>query len=954
MTGKHDSDPPSNARRFARVEKILKQEIEDAFEKGFSFFLGTSEVKSAIDPGFKLAPGEAIADYRLEKLVGQGGMGQVWEAVQVSLDRKVALKVVRPERISERSLQLFAREARAGGRLSHPSIVTIFDHGESEGIHWIAMEFVEGNWTLGDFISEMARLEQLPQEYYPNVARFVAELAEALQTAHDAGVIHRDLKPQNVLITPEDHPKITDFGLAKITDETSYTRTGDFAGTYYYMSPEQVTAGRIAIDFRTDIFSLGVIFYEMLALRRPFEGDTTHQIAEQIVLHDPPSLLKIRSRIPSDLAVVCAKAMEKARERRYKRMNDFAADIRRHLGDEPVSARPPGPLQKAAKKVRRNPLVSIATGLVFLFLIVFSTYVALWSNPRITAERDKAVNARKKTSEALVKVGVEKDRAQRAEKNAKHQADLATEQARIAGQRYDEIIRLLGLSDVTRLENLADESLFLWPALPENAADMQKWLDRARELTGRLDNHREALRLLRQKALPADEEAYRFDIEEHPRLSELQELKQVKEKIEEKIASLSAGKAAGGETTGEADDKRSGATPLKDIERLEKNLTAVEDKIEILEREVSTRRTFFFSKTEDQWRHDMLAWLVSTTERFVDEEVGLYQGVEARHEFAATVRENSIGKHEEKWNHAIATIADRTKCPQYDGLVIEPQLGLVPIGRDPDSRLWEFAHIQTGEVPGRGPDGTIVLEEGMGLVFVLIPGGVFRMGGIRPSRDHPVGSPNVDPGAVSTEGPVHDMRVDPFFLSKYELTHGQWERFVGRYRIQITPSRIMTVLTRTGSVLRPEFDVNWEDVMIWCSMVGLRLPSESEWEYALRGGTTTPFYFGQSDAQLDGHAWYRANSGDRSRPVGGKEPNPFGLHDMLGNVWEWCADSWYDYSARDPLDASVMVDVNTPYRITRGGGWDNTSEYFRSACRSRGDVSYRISNFGFRPALTIQ
>ena len=954
MTGNHESIPPSDAERFAEVESLLRQEIEQAFNKGFSFFLGMSETKTTIDPGFKLEPGQAIADYRLENLIGQGGMGQVWEAVQIPLDRKVALKVVRPERISERSLRLFAREARAGGRLNHPDIVTIFDHGESEGVHWIAMEFVEGNCTLNDFINEMTRLNQLPTNYYSSVAHFVFDLAEALQAAHDAGVIHRDLKPQNVLITSDDRPKITDFGLAKITDETSYTRTGDFAGTYYYMSPEQVTAGRITIDFRTDIFSLGVIFYEMLAQRRPFEGDTAHQIAEQIVLHDPPPLLKIRSRIPRDLAVICGKAMEKARDHRYQSMNEFAADIRRYLNDEPVIAKPPGPLQRAVKRVRRNPVVSIAAGLVFLFLLVFSAYVALWSNPRMKAERDKAVTAQAQTKFALSKVEVEKDRAQAAEKGATHQADIATEQARIAEERYDEIIRLLGLSDVTRLSNLEEDAWNLWPACTENIADMQKWLARANELVNRLESHRTALELLRQKALPLDEEAIRRDREEHPRRAELLELKSAKQKIEEQLASVPAGEAADGESGDRNQDNEGKAVPPVAAEVLEKKLAAAEKEIEVLEKAVSTRRTFVFKEAEDQWRHDMLDWLVSGIDRFIDEKEGSLKSVEERHAFASTVEEKSIGEHQESWKHVILSISDKSEFPQYNGLVIKPQIGLIPIGRDPGSGLWEFAHIQMGELPSRGPDGKLVLKEEMGLVFVLVPGGTYKMGSMLPSSDHPVGSPNTDPEAISIEGPVHAVTIQPFFLSKYEVTHGQWERFMGRYRIRSPSGRISSTWTRTGSLLRPEFDVSWADVKIWCGLTGLRLPTESEWEYAGRGGTTTRFYFGESDSCLGDHAWYGPNSSGRSHPVGGKKPNAFGLFDMLGNVWEWCEDQWHGDYTSTPRDGSAWQDENSPHRIMRGGGWDNTSKFCRSACRSRGETGYRISNVGFRPARSVQ
>lgn len=279
--------------------------------------------------------GDTVGDYRVLEPLGRGGMGQVWVAEQLSLKRRVALKLVLPERISEEALALFAREARAGGRLAHPGIVAIHDHGTtSEGVAWIAMELVEGARTIRDFLDEMAKRDDLPRDYFQQVAHLVAQIAEALQSAHESGVIHRDIKPQNLLITPDGEPKVTDFGLARITDETAISRTGDFAGTCAYMSPEQVTAKRMGLDHRTDIFSLGIVLYEMLALRRPFQGETAFEIAEKIVTVDPPDLRRICPEVPKPLVLVCRKALQKRKDRRYSSMTDFANDLK-----QPIPAR---------------------------------------------------------------------------------------------------------------------------------------------------------------------------------------------------------------------------------------------------------------------------------------------------------------------------------------------------------------------------------------------------------------------------------------------------------------------------------------------------------------------------------------------------------------------------------------------------------------------------------------
>jgi serine/threonine protein kinase/tetratricopeptide (TPR) repeat protein len=305
--------------------------------KGVSFFRPRERKRPQSAP--ELEVGRTVGDFKLASFIGKGGMGQVWEAEQISLGgRRVAIKFVRPELVTPRHLELFRREARAGGRLNHDGIVRVHGYGESGGLAWIAMEYVDGCWTLRDFIDQMVGKAELPEDYDGQVARFIAEIATAMQAAHDAGVTHRDLKPQNILVAEGDQPKIADFGLARIADEDALSRTGDLAGSDHYMSPEQVTAGRTGIDHRSDIFSLGVVLYEMVALRRPFQGHPK-ELADQIVTKDPPDLRSFRLNVSEDLSAICSRALEKDRGRRYQAMRDLASDLRRIEGRE-SGARP--------------------------------------------------------------------------------------------------------------------------------------------------------------------------------------------------------------------------------------------------------------------------------------------------------------------------------------------------------------------------------------------------------------------------------------------------------------------------------------------------------------------------------------------------------------------------------------------------------------------------------------
>ncbi|MFT5050753.1 MAG: serine/threonine protein kinase, partial [Chlamydiales bacterium] len=475
--------------------------------KGLSFFRSAEAELPQPAPG--LEAGKVIGEFRLVSMIGQGGMGQVWEAQQESLGRRVAVKFVRPERVTGKQLDFFAREARAGGRLAHPGIVSVHGFGEDGGIAWIAMELVDGCWTLRDFLDDIAREDEVPAEYDLQVARFVQRLAQAMQAAHEAGVIHRDLKPQNVLIAPDEKPKVTDFGLARLTDESALSQTGDFAGTYFYMSPEQVAAKRAGIDHRTDIFSLGVLMYEMLTLRRPFHGDTTHQVAQQIMWHDAPDMRAIRSRIPRDLAVICGKALEKDPEKRYGAMADLAADIERHLANEPIHAQPPTRIDRAIKWTKRNPTKSVAAVVTAAAFVVISGL-----GLRISKQKDDLTA----TNTALgTKTAEAEENAVRADASAEEAQANATE----AERKASDVLRLSLAQD---FEDLMSEAGALWPPHPEKIEGLETWLSDARGLTGEIPSLVAKRDELRSLALPQSAKERRLERESHPDFAELERM----------------------------------------------------------------------------------------------------------------------------------------------------------------------------------------------------------------------------------------------------------------------------------------------------------------------------------------------------------------------------------------------------------------------------------------------
>ncbi len=381
-------------------------------------------------PATALRPGAQLGRYELVEVIAQGGMGQVWRARDPGLERDVALKVVLPERVNERALEFFTREARAGGRLSHPNVVATYAFGEDEGVTWIAQELVPGGRTVRDLLADARRVDAEPRAFYRRAAELVVQVADGLSAIHAAEIIHRDLKPANVLLSDEDTPKITDFGLARLEDEAALSITGEIAGTWAYMSPEQVMAKRIGIDHRTDVFSLGVMMYELLTQRRPFDGDTTAQLAQQIVYEDPPPVLQGRSQCPRDLAVICEHAMQKRRQDRFESAAALAEDLRRHLDGSPILTRPPGPVRRAQHWIRRNPAKSTGAAVSAAAILVVGWFA--FENARLAVE-ERAQAAIARANERAARDALAKS------EELLLQRDQALESARLHAEELEQV-----------------------------------------------------------------------------------------------------------------------------------------------------------------------------------------------------------------------------------------------------------------------------------------------------------------------------------------------------------------------------------------------------------------------------------------------------------------------------------------------------------------------------------
>jgi eukaryotic-like serine/threonine-protein kinase len=342
-------------------------------------------------------PRPNIGAYRILDLLGEGGMGTVYRAEQQNPQRIVALKVIRIGVAGAEQLRRFEQEAKLLGRLQHPGIAQIYEAGTARSEYgaqpYFAMEYIQG----------------LPLSQYANRYRLdmrarlelMVRICDAVNHAHQRGIIHRDLKPVNILVDESGQPKILDFGVARVTDSdtqaTRQTDMGQLIGTLAYMSPEQVLADPLELDTRSDVYALGVILYELLAGKAPYntERKALHEVVQVIREEDPTPLSSINRRYRGDVETIVAKALEKDKGRRYASAAELGADIRRYLTDEPIVARPPTASYQLKKFARRNQAFVAGTAAVFLVLVAG---IIVSSREAVVARRAQQLAAKEAAS----------------------------------------------------------------------------------------------------------------------------------------------------------------------------------------------------------------------------------------------------------------------------------------------------------------------------------------------------------------------------------------------------------------------------------------------------------------------------------------------------------------------------------------------------------------------------
>ena len=1032
-------------------------------------------------------PGTRIGPYKLLQQIGDGGFGVVFMAEQQTpVVRRVALKIIKLGMDTKQVVARFEQERQALALMDHPNIARVFDAGATAaGRPYFVMELVKGapivEFSDKNNLSIDERLELFTQ------------VCSAVQHAHGKGIIHRDIKPSNILVgAPDGRPqaKVIDFGIAKatsqkLTDRTLFTEHQQVIGTLQYMSPEQAE-GSLDIDTRTDVYSLGVLLYELLTGSTPFDkktignallGELQRLIREMdpprpstrldqsrdtlasIAAHRRTEPKRLGALLRGDLDWIVMKALEKDRARRYETANGLAMDIRRHLAGETVTAAPPSAFYRLRKFVRRNRGTVGATFAVFVALLLGAIAFAFQASIATAAA----------------------DRADDQARIANHNALRANEQERLATQRADDV---LSLSAIQELQELVERADALWPVVPANLAGYDQWLadakvliegrpaDAARGITVHpgLRDHVAKLAEIRTRALPRTAARIEADRQSNPlraawesdcnRLAwmrrmlgdepwpletavlaqlALQSLPTDSASLRQRAialvdnnpvtvvygreiegyllaqralaaasdaeraishhtlaralfriarfdAALAEGERAVAATAAALQqDQRKRLTILQQAiaewtvaaERGKRAAEAAQlaQRIAELQPQVEAWRTYEFVDAIDRWWHAQLERLVADLAAFADPETGLFSagiakergwGVGKRRAFAAEVAARSLGSDgaQQAWAAARSAIAASEK---YAGLRLLPQLGLLPIGPDRTTGLWEFAHLQTGEPAERGADGKLLLREATGVVLVLLPGGTFDMGA---QRSDPNGR-NYDPEAQPPEAPVHTVTVSPFFLSKYELTQAQWQRCTGGNPSHYQPGKRVQWVK---SLLHPVEQVSWEMCQRELQRLRLSLPTEAQWEFGARAGSQTPWWTGAMRESLldavnladqtaaragspwpDIKDWPELDDGyEVHAPVFAHRANGFGLHGVHGNVWEWCRDGFdTSFYRQSPAQDPVCPPGSSATRVNRGGCFANAAALARSANRGSDAPTVADRYLGVRPAMLV-
>ncbi len=925
--------------------------------------------------------GKQLGPYQIIAQLGVGGMAAVFKAYQPKMDRYIALKIL-PRHFSKNPefISRFSQEARVIAQLEHPHILPVHDFGESDGYTYLAMRLVEGG-TLADFLREKGKLE------LTKINSIISQAGGALGYAHNKGIIHRDFKPGNVLLDEFENCLLTDFGIAKLVEVTSHlTHTGGILGTPNYIAPEQ-GEGK-PIDSRSDLYSLGVVLYQMVVGDVPYKADTPMAVVYKHINAPLPLPRQRVPDLPEPVERVILKALAKNPNDRYSTaaelVNALQSAIQPPVGytqeiqkrdpdlepsiaaietpDDPVetpsepSEGPAREIIETTEKVRTGR--GWAYGILAIALLAvlggggLYYYKNLFSVQPILTVESNPTGANVYVDEGHV--GISPVKVQTLTPGA--------HTVRISKDRYEDYQENVFIQKEEPRSIKADLVLMSFGDLEvvSNPSGAEVFIDFVHRGTTPI-----ALHSLPKGTLKVMVKKEGFDPWEST--VEIVPLKKVQVSADflTNYGELNiSSDPSGADVT--VDGKKVGKTPLS-LKKIKKGA----HKINI------------YKSRFGAWKQEILveaskvsevnATLVSSfgslkvetvpdgADVFID---GKKQGISPLQ--IKKIKKGTVTVEAKKTCYALSKKKVRIRGGKDTEVRFEMQTvcGDLAVASEPSGAEWYLDGKYIGKTPGvkknvvKGPHEVVVKKKGytawsqraevlagkkavlqaslsvvgpkmkiknsLGMAFVYIKPGTFMMG-----------SPKNEPGRDDDENQHQVTLSKGFYMQTTEVTQAQWQAVMGN-----SPS----YFKNCGNDC-PVERVSWNDVQKFIrklnsreSNVTYRLPTEAEWEYAARAGSPTAFANGGIsnikcgyDDNLDAMGWYCGNSNRKTHPVAQKDPNSWGLYDMHGNVWEWCQDWFGDYPAEsvtDPAGPSVSL-----FRTTRGGSWESEAGYCRSGDR---------------------